>query len=57
MGDFAGTNEPFTLDDAVVLEIGERTLENVRGGLNVDTTADIGDRREGSIVKGTCPID
>jgi len=57
MSDFAGTNERRPLDDAVVLEIGKRTLESIRGGLNVDTTADIADGRERRIVKGTCPID
>jgi len=55
--DFAGTDETFTLDDAVVLDIGEGTGEDAGGRLNVDTSSDILNVGKRGIVEGTCPVD
>ena len=54
---FPRTDEAFPLDDTVVLDLAEGTLEGVGGGLNIDTTTDITDRGERSVVKCPCPID
>lgn len=55
--DFPSTDETFTLDDTVVLNIAEGTLEGQRARLNIDTAADVTDRGKRRVVKGTCPID